>query len=58
MVIIKTRAVEVSIHYTYSFLMRPEGKCALIFSCEDNDIASSSLNSRGFKTLTQRDIAR
>ncbi len=51
-------AVECNIYYTYSFLMRPEGKCGLIFSCEDNDLATSSLNSRGFKTLTQRDIAR
>lgn len=51
-------AVEVNVYYTYSFIMRPEGKCGLIFSCEDNELATSSLNSRGFKTLTQRDIAR
>ncbi|MFI5335417.1 MAG: acetolactate synthase [Opitutales bacterium] len=51
-------AVEVNVHYTYSFVMRPEGKCALLLNCEDNDLAAQSLNSRGFKTITQRDIAR
>lgn len=51
-------AVEVNIHYTYSFLVRPEGKYAMAFSVEDMDLAAQSLNSRGFKTLTQRDISR
>ncbi len=51
-------AVEVNVYYTYSFVMRPEGRCAMVFSCEDNELAAQSLNSRGFKTLTQRDIAR
>ncbi len=49
---------EVNIHYVYSFLKRPEGRSALAFSVEDPDIARHSLNVRGFKVLTQRDIAR
>jgi hypothetical protein len=50
--------VEVNIHYTYSFLVRPRGRSALAISVEDNDMAASSLNSSGFKVLTQRDISR
>jgi hypothetical protein len=51
-------AVEVNIHYAYSFVMRPEGKSAVAISSEDNDLGAQSLNSRGFKILTQRDISR
>lgn len=51
-------AVEVNIHYAYSFVMRPEGRSAIVMSTEENDLASQSLNSRGFKVLTQRDISR
>jgi hypothetical protein len=50
--------VEVNIHYAYSFLVRPRGRSALVLSVEDNDIAASALNTRGFKVLTQRDISR
>jgi len=50
--------VEVNIHYAYAFLMRPRGLSALALSVEDNDIAASALNTRGFKVLTQRDISR
>jgi hypothetical protein len=50
--------VEVNIHYTYSFLVRPRGRSALVLSVEDNDIAASALNTSGFKVLTQRDISR
>lgn len=50
--------VEVNIHYAYAFLMRPRGRSALVLSVEDNDIASSALNTSGFKVLTQRDISR
>ncbi|HVZ66155.1 MAG TPA: acetolactate synthase [Lacunisphaera sp.] len=50
--------VEINIHYLYSFLLRPEGKSALVLSVEDNDLATTALNSRGFKVLTQRDISR
>ncbi len=51
-------AVEVNIHYTYAFIARPEGKYAIALSVEDIDLAAQSLNSRGFKTLLQRDISR
>lgn len=49
---------EVNIHYVYSFIKRPEGRSGLVLNVEDSDIASQSLNHRGFKVLTQRDIAR
>jgi hypothetical protein len=49
---------EVNIHYIYSFVMRPEGRCAIVLNVEDADVASQSVNQRGFKVLTQRDIAR
>ena len=49
---------EINIHYVYSFIKRPEGRAALVLSIEDADVAAQSLNSRGFKVLTQRDIAR
>ncbi|HYC71859.1 MAG TPA: acetolactate synthase [Opitutaceae bacterium] len=51
-------AVEVNIHYTYPFIVRPEGKYAIALSVEDIDLATQSLNSRGFKTLTQGDVSR
>lgn len=50
--------VEINIHYLYSFLLRPEGKSALALSVEDNDLATTALNTRGFKVLNQRDISR
>lgn len=50
--------VEINIHYLYSFLVRPEGKSALALSVEDNDLATSALNTRGYRVLTQRDISR
>lgn len=50
--------VEINIHYLYAFLLRPRGKSALALSVEDNDLATSALNTRGFKVLSQRDIAR
>ena len=49
---------EINIHYVYSFIKRPEGKSALAFNIEDADVAAQSLNSRGFKIRTQRDISR
>ena len=50
--------VEVNIHYAYAFLVRPKGRSALVLSVEDLDLAASSLNTRGFKVLSQRDISR
>lgn len=49
---------EVNIHYIYSFIKRPEGRSAFVLNVEDSEIASQSLNHRGFRVLTQRDIAR
>ena len=51
-------AIEVNIHYTYAFILRPEGKSAIAIHCEDNELAATSVNSRGFKVLSQRDISR
>lgn len=49
---------EINIHYIYSFIKRPEGRCALAINAEDADVATQSLNQRGFRVLTQRDISR
>lgn len=49
---------EINIHYIYSFIKRPDGRCALAINTEDGDVASQSLNTRGFRVLTQRDISR
>lgn len=49
---------EINLHYIYSFIKRPEGRCALAINVEDADVAAQSLNKRGFRVLTQRDISR
>ena len=49
---------EINIHYVYSFIKRPQDKCALAINVEDPDIAAQSLTCHGFKVLTQGDIAR
>jgi hypothetical protein len=49
---------EVNIHYIYSFIKRPRGKAALALSVEDPDVAAQSVAQRGFKVLSQADIAR
>jgi len=49
---------EINIHYIYSFIKRPEGKSALAINAEDIDIAAQALHRRGYRVLTQRDIAR
>lgn len=49
---------EINVHYVYSFMKRPEGKAALAINAEDSDVAAQSLNQRGFRALTQSDIAR
>jgi hypothetical protein len=50
--------VEVNIHYTYAFLVRPKGRSALALSVEDNDLAASALNTSGFKVLSRCDVSR
>jgi hypothetical protein len=49
---------EINVHYVYSFIKRPEGRSALAMNVEDADVAVQSLAHRGFRVLTQRDIAR
>jgi hypothetical protein len=49
---------EINIHYVYSFIKRPENRSALVLKIEDPDVAAQSLNTHGFKVLTQGDIAR
>lgn len=49
---------ELNIHYIYSFIKRPEGRCAIAINAEDDDVAAQALNQRGYRVLTQRDIAR
>ncbi|MDO8545661.1 MAG: acetolactate synthase [Opitutaceae bacterium] len=49
---------EINIHYIYSFIKRPEGRCALAINAEDDDFAAQSLTKRGFRVLSQRDISR
>jgi hypothetical protein len=49
---------EINIHYVYSFMKRPEGKCALALKIEDPDVATQSLSNHGFRILAQSDISR
>jgi hypothetical protein len=49
---------EINLHYIYSFIKRPEGRCALAINAEDGDVAAQSLAKRGYRVLTQRDISR
>ena len=49
---------EINVHYVYSFIKRPEGRCALAINAEDDDVAAQSLRQRGFRVLGQRDISR
>ena len=49
---------EINIHYIYSFMKRPEGRCALAMNVEDQDVAAQALIRRNFRVLTQSDIAR
>lgn len=49
---------EMNIHYVYSFVSRPRGRCGLVLNVEDLELASQTLTRRGFKLLTRRDISR
>ncbi len=49
---------EINIHYIYSFIKRPEGRCALAMNVEDPEVAAQALSQRGFRILTQSDISR
>jgi hypothetical protein len=49
---------ELNIHYIYSFIKRPDGRCGIAINAEDDDVATQALGKRGFRVLTQRDISR
>ena len=49
---------EINVHYVYSFMKRPDYKSALALNVEDADVAAQALNRRGFRVLTQSEIAR
>jgi hypothetical protein len=49
---------EINVHYVYSFIKRPEGRCALAINAEDAEVAAQAVSTRGFRILTQRDISR
>jgi hypothetical protein len=49
---------EINVYYVYSFIKRPEGRSAMAINAEDSDVAAQALSRRGFRVLTQRDIAR
>jgi hypothetical protein len=49
---------EINIGYVYPFISRPNGKCALAFNFDDNDLAKKVLNRAGVKVLTQKDLSR
>ena len=51
-------SAEINVHYIYSFILRPEGRSALVINTEDPDVAAQSLNRCGFRVLSQRDISR
>ncbi len=50
--------VEINVYYVYSFITRPASKSALVIHAEDSEIATQALGQRGFRVLTQNDIAR
>lgn len=49
---------EINIHYIYSFLKRPDGKCAVAINAEDDEVAAQALSTCGLRVLSQRDISR
>lgn len=49
---------EINLHYIYSFIQRPGERSALVMNVEDDEVAAQALATRGFRVLTQRDIAR
>lgn len=49
---------EINIHYLYSLIPQPEGRCVVAISAEDEDVAAQSLAHRGFRVLSQAEISR
>jgi hypothetical protein len=49
---------EINIHYIYPFISRPNNRCALAISLEDNELAIETLGRHQLKVIGQNDIAR
>lgn len=49
---------EINIHYTYALITRPNGKAALAFNLEDQELAAESLRRHQFQILRQGDLSR
>jgi len=49
---------EINVHYTYSFINRPDGKGALAVHLEDPELAAQALNRHQHRILSQGDISR
>ncbi len=49
---------ELNVHYTYPFLVRPDGKAALAMSIEHHEVAEEALRKHRFTVLYQSDISR
>jgi len=49
---------EINIHYTYSFINRPEGRGAIVIHLEDMELATQSLTQHSTRVLSQSDISR
>ncbi len=49
---------EINIYYTYSLLVRSNGRPVLAFHAEDHELAADVLKRNGFTTLGQSDLSR
>jgi hypothetical protein len=49
---------EINVHYVYSFIKRPEGRSALAIHAEDAEVGAQALSTRGYRILSQGEIAR
>jgi hypothetical protein len=49
---------EVNIHYLYPFLVRPNGKYALLLHVEDRDLGAQTLTLHHRRVLHQHDLSR
>ncbi len=49
---------EINVHYTYSFVNRPEGRGAVVIHLEDIELAAQALKQNRIRVLGQADISR
>ncbi|MEM6885201.1 MAG: acetolactate synthase [Verrucomicrobiota bacterium] len=49
---------EINVHYTYSFINRPEGRGAIVIHLEDIELATQALIQHSARVLKQSDISR